>query len=98
MTVRCLHDVQCQSFTRELLRLRATAYVAQGPFFLFFSFLIADNIFYLDVHYACYTMLVQRFEPQGRLFVNLHYYYYYGYYDYDYDDDDYNIFIERELT
>ena len=39
-------------------------------FFLFFSFLalyfMADNIFHLDVHYVCYTMLVQRFEPQGR--------------------------------
>ena len=32
------------------------------------------NIFHLDVHYVC--MLVQRFEPQGRRFTNLHYDYY----------------------
>ena len=43
--------------------------------FLFgcFSFL-SDNIFHLNVHYVCYTMLVQRFEPQGRCFTNFHYY------------------------
>ena len=35
-----------------------------------------DNIFHLDVHYACYTMLVQRYEPQGRRLTNFHYYYY----------------------
>ena len=35
---------------------------------------IADNIFHLDVHYVCYTIPVQRFEPQGRRFTNLHYY------------------------
>ena len=22
-------------------------------------------MFHLDIHYVCYTMLVQRFEPQG---------------------------------
>ena len=37
--------------------------------------LFLDNIFHLDVHYVCYTMLVQRFEPQGRRFTNFHYYY-----------------------
>ena len=31
----------------------------------------------VDVHHMCYTMLVQRFEPQGRRFTNFHYYYYY---------------------
>ena len=35
------------------------------------SFLFLDNIFHLDVHYVC--MLVQRFEPQGRRFTNVHY-------------------------
>ena len=28
------------------------------------------------MHYVCNTMLVQRFEPQGRRFTNFHYYYY----------------------
>ena len=37
---------------------------------------VADNVFHLDVHYVCYTMLVQHFEPQGRRFTNFHYYYY----------------------
>ena len=36
--------------------------------------IIADNIFHLSVHYVCYPMLVQRFEPQGRCFTNFHYY------------------------
>ena len=49
-------------------------------FFLFFSFLalyfMADNIFHLDVHYVCYTMLVQCFELQGRRFTIFYYYYY----------------------
>ena len=40
-----------------------------------FVFLIADNTFCLDAHYVCYTMLVQRSEPQGRHFTNFHYYY-----------------------
>ena len=39
---------------------------------------IADNISHLNVYYVCYTMLVQRFEPQGRRFTNFHYYYYYS--------------------
>ena len=34
-------------------------------------------IFHLDVHYVCNIMFVQRFEPQGMHFTNLHYYYYY---------------------
>ena len=42
----------------------------------FYIFLIADNIFHLEVHYVCYTMLVQRFEPQGRRITNVHDYYY----------------------
>ena len=47
-------------------------------FFIFFIYIfIADNIFNLDVHYVCYTMRVQRFEPQGRRFTNFHYYYHY---------------------
>ena len=33
-----------------------------------------DNIVHLSVHYVCYIMLVQRFEPQGRHFTNFHYY------------------------
>ena len=37
------------------------------------------NVFHLDVHYVCYPMLVQRFEPQGRRFTNFHYYYDYYY-------------------
>jgi len=32
----------------------------------------SDNIFHLDVHYVCYTMLVRRFEPQGRRFTSSH--------------------------
>ena len=36
---------------------------------------LCDNIFHLDVHYVCYTMLVQRFEPQGRRFTDFHYCY-----------------------
>ena len=34
--------------------------------------LFFDKIFHHDVHYVC--MLVQRFEPQGRRFTNVHYY------------------------
>ena len=37
-----------------------------------FFFLTADNIFHLNALYVCYTMLVQRFEPQGRRFTNFH--------------------------
>ena len=37
---------------------------------------VADNIFHLDVHYVCYTVLLQHFELQGRCFTNFHYYYY----------------------
>ena len=50
-------------------------------FFLFFSFLniqtyfITDNISIL-MYIVCYTMLVQRFELQGRRFTSFHYYYY----------------------
>ena len=44
--------------------------------FFIFIFLFADNIFYVNGHYVRYTMLVQRFEPQGRRFTNFHYYYY----------------------
>ena len=40
-------------------------------------FFLSDNILHLDVHYVCYTMLVERFEPQGRCFTNFHYYYCY---------------------
>ena len=32
-------------------------------------------IFHLDVHYVCNVMFVQRFEPRGMHFTNLHYYY-----------------------
>ena len=39
-------------------------------------FVIADNIFHLNVHYVCYTMLVQHSELQGMRFTNFHYYYY----------------------
>ena len=35
----------------------------------------ADKIFHLDVHYVCYIMLVQRFEPQGSRFKIVHYCY-----------------------
>ena len=42
-------------------------------FFFSFLFSIADNVLHLDVHYVCYTMLVRRFEPQGRRFTNFHY-------------------------
>ena len=41
----------------------------------FSFFVIADNILHLDVHYVCYTMLVQSFELQGRHFTNFHYYF-----------------------
>ena len=44
------------------------------------------DIIHLDVHYVCYTMLVQRFEPQDRRFTNYYYYcycYYYYYYVFD---------------
>ena len=41
-----------------------------------FLVLIADNIFHLDVHYMCCTMLVRLFEPQGKRITNVHYYYY----------------------
>ena len=41
---------------------------------VFFNFIVGD-IFHLDVQYVRYTMLVQRFEPQGRRFTNSHYYY-----------------------
>ena len=44
----------------------------------FFVLFLADDIFHLDVHYVCYTVLVQRFEPQGRRFTNFHYYYYHN--------------------
>ena len=40
-----------------------------------FFFLIADNILHLDVHYVCYTMLVQSFQLQGRHFTNFRYYF-----------------------
>ena len=30
--------------------------------------LLFFNIFHLDAYYVCYTMLVQRFEPQGMRF------------------------------
>ena len=42
-----------------------------------FFFLTADNIFHLNALYVCYTMRVQRFEPQERRFTNFHYYYNY---------------------
>ena len=42
-------------------------------FFLIYIF-IADNIS-ISMYIMCYTMLVQRFEPQGRRFTNFHYYY-----------------------
>ena len=32
------------------------------------------------MYIMCYTMLVQRFEPQGRCFTNFSYYYHYYYY------------------
>ena len=40
-------------------------------------FFLPDNIFHLTVHYVCYTMVVQHFEPQGRGFINFHYYCHY---------------------
>ena len=33
--------------------------------------------FHLDLHYVCYAMHVQHFEPQGRHFANFYYYHYY---------------------
>ena len=41
-------------------------------------FCFPDNISISFVHYMCYTMLVLRFEPQGRRFTNFHYYYLLG--------------------
>ena len=35
---------------------------------------IAGNIFHLNVHYMCHSMLVQCFELQGRCFTHIHYY------------------------
>ena len=43
-------------------------------------FIFLDNIVHLDVHYVCYTMLVQLFDSQGSLFTNV--------LDDDDDDDD----------
>ena len=33
-----------------------------------FSFPHSDNIFHVDAHYVCYTILTQHSEPQGRLY------------------------------
>ena len=62
-----LMSTQCVSFSVVKL-------LSDNIFQLFCLF--ADNIFHLAVHYVCYNILVQRFEPQGWRFTNFHYYYY----------------------
>ena len=57
--------------TTNKTKYRQTEIMLAFLFFLFLSF-IPDNIFHLDVHYVWYNMLVQRFEPQGRRFTNVH--------------------------
>ena len=54
--------------------------------FFIFIFLFADNIFYVNGHYVRYTMLVQRFEPQGRRLTNFHYYYHHHHHHHHYHD------------
>ena len=43
--------------------------------FVFLIYIFADNIS-ISMYFMCYTMLVRRFEPQGRHLTNSRYYYY----------------------
>ena len=42
-----------------------------------FYFIFSYIYIFISMCIMCYTVLAQRFEPQGRCFTNFHYYYYY---------------------
>ena len=77
VTVRCLHDVQCQPFTRQLLRLRATAY--KGLFSFSFFFLIADkkNIISMYITRVILCLFSDLIRRVGALQISIIIIYYY---------------------